>query len=388
MKRIIILSLVYFALANDLQAQSLQGKLVIKQCYYTGSRTPANTTYFSDQFHEIYNNSSDTVYVDSLCIADAFGASGQINPTTQPSEFQNDQNNVYVNNIWMIPGTGRSHPLPPGKSIIIAQDGVNHIEFNANSINLSGANWETYKTGGNANDTDNPEVPNMVQVHVVSGFDWLVTVFGPGMIIFKVPNPDTLASATPTGLSEPRKKVPTAAVIDAFEALRDANSGSFKRIPLALDAGFAFASGTYTKESARRKVESIVNGREVLQDTDDAGEDFIVGSPVLSVREITTNSTKPSAFALEQNYPNPFNPTTAITYQLAMMSDVKLEVFDMLGRKVALLVGQTQNAGRYQANFNAAGLTSGMYFYRLQATPVNRALGEGFIEMKKMLLVK
>ncbi|MFQ3598577.1 MAG: DUF4876 domain-containing protein [Chloroherpetonaceae bacterium] len=388
MKRIIILLLAFFALANELQAQSLQGKLVIKQCYYTGSRTPANTNYFSDQFHEIYNNSSDTVYVDSLCIADAFGASGQINPTTQPSEFQNDQNNVYVNNIWMIPGTGRSHALPPGKSIIIAQDGVNHLEFNANSIDLSGADWETYKTGGNANDTDNPDVPNMVQVHVVSGFDWLVTVFGPGMVIFKVPNPNMLESATPTGLTEPRKKVPVSAVIDAFEALRDANSGSFKRIPFALDAGFTFASGTYTRESARRKVQSIVNGREILQDTDDSGEDFIIGPPVVRLSVRNEIGTVPKGFALEQNYPNPFNPTTTITYQLATMSDVKLEVFDMLGRKVASLVGQTQNVGRYQANFNGASLTSGMYFYRLQATPVNRASGEGFVEMKKMLLVK
>ncbi|MFN3637291.1 MAG: DUF4876 domain-containing protein [Chloroherpetonaceae bacterium] len=387
MNKTILLLLVFFALANELHAQSLQGKLVIKQCYYTGSRTPANTTYFSDQFHEIYNNSADTVYVDSLCIADAFGASGQISPTTQPSQFQNDQNNVYVNNIWMIPGTGREHPLPPGRSIIIAQDGVNHLEFNANSINLANADWETYKTGGNANDTDNPDVPNMVQIHVVSGFDWLVTVFGPGMIIFKVPDPTALESATPTGSSEPRKKVPVSAVIDAFEALRDANSGSFKRIPLALDAGFTFASGTYTREAARRKVASIVNGREVLQDTDDSGEDFIIGAP-LSVREISQNATKPEGFALEQNYPNPFNPTTTITYQLPTVSNVKLEVFDMLGRKVSTLVSQTQNAGRYQANFNASSLTSGMYFYRLQATPLNRAMGEGFIEMKKMMLVK
>jgi hypothetical protein len=388
MKRIILLSLVYLALANGLQAQSLQGKLVIKQCYYTGSRTPANTNYFSDQFHEIYNNSPDTVYVDSLCIADAFGASGQINPTTQPSQFQNDQNNVYVNNIWMIPGTGRSHALAPGRSIIIAQDGVNHLEFNANSIDLSGADWETYKTGGNANDIDNPNVPNMVQIHVVSGFDWLVTVFGPGMVIFKVPDPIALESATPTGSSEPRKKVPVSAVIDAFEALRDANSGAFKRIPLALDAGFTFASGTYTRESARRKVASLVNGRQILQDTDDSGEDFIIGAPLLSVREISNRQTKPKGFALEQNYPNPFNPTTTIMYQLPVASQVKLEVFDMLGRKVSSLVEQTQNAGRYQANFNAADLTSGMYFYRLQATPLNRASMEGFIEMKKMMLVK
>lgn len=57
-------------------------------------------------------------------------------------------------------------------------------------------------------------------------------------------------------------------------------------------------------------------------------------------------------------------------------------------QRVSSLVMQTQNAGRYQVNFNASGLTSGMYFYRLQATPLNRAAGEGFIEMKKMLLVK
>jgi len=106
------------------------------------------------------------------------------------------------------------------------------------------------------------------------------------------------------------------------------------------------------------------------------------------VREISNRQTKPKGFALEQNYPNPFNPTTTIMYQLPVASQVKLEVFDMLGRKVSSLVEQTQNAGRYQANFNAADLTSGMYFYRLQATPLNRASMEGFIEMKKMMLVK
>lgn len=389
MKHVILLLLALFAIANHLHGQSLQGKLVIKQCYYTGSRTPANTNYFSDQFHEIYNNSPDTVFVDSLCIADVFGPSGQINPTTTPTPFQNDQGNVYVNNIWMIPGTGREHPLPPGRSIIIAQDGVNHLEFNANSVDLSNADWETYKTGGNANDTDNPDVPNMVQVHVVSGFDWLVTVFGPGIIIFKAPDPAALESVTPPNSTEPRKKVPNALVIDAFEALRDANSGSFKRIPLALDAGFTFASGTYTRESAMRKVDTTISGRQVLQDTDDSGEDFLIGPPVvrLSVKE-RLNAAKPTGFALEQNYPNPFNPTTTIAYQLPAASAVKLEVFDVLGRKVAILVNQTQNAGRYQVPFNAATLSSGMYLYRLQATPLNRGFGETFSEIKKMTLTR
>ncbi|MFN3345045.1 MAG: T9SS type A sorting domain-containing protein, partial [Chloroherpetonaceae bacterium] len=89
---------------------------------------------------------------------------------------------------------------------------------------------------------------------------------------------------------------------------------------------------------------------------------------------------KPTTFKLSQNYPNPFNPTTTITYQLASSSDVKLEVFDVLGRKVATLVNARQNAGEHSVNFNATNLASGVYFYRLQAG--------SFVETKKMMLVK
>ena len=63
-------------------------------------------------------------------------------------------------------------------------------------------------------------------------------------------------------------------VIDAFEALKDAGSGSFKRIPVALDAGFVFASNTYTAESFRRKTRTTINGRRVLQDTNNSTNDF------------------------------------------------------------------------------------------------------------------
>jgi len=89
---------------------------------------------------------------------------------------------------------------------------------------------------------------------------------------------------------------------------------------------------------------------------------------------------KPISFKLAQNYPNPFNPTTHITYQLPTLSDVKLEVFDVLGRKVASLVNTTQPAGTYSITFNASNLASGIYFYRLQAG--------SFVETKKMMLLK
>jgi hypothetical protein len=85
-------------------------------------------------------------------------------------------------------------------------------------------------------------------------------------------------------------------------------------------------------------------------------------------------------FALEQNYPNPFNPSTGIRYQVSRVSDVRLEVFDMLGRKVSTLVNERQSAGSYEVSFNAAGLASGVYFYKLSAG--------SFVQTKKMLLVK
>ncbi len=75
----------------------------------------------------------------------------------------------------------------------------------------------------------------------------------------------------------------------------------------------------------------------------------------------------PSRFALEQNYPNPFNPTTKINYQVPTASYVHLIVFDLLGKRVATLLEEQQRAGSYGAVFNAQGLSSGIYFYRLNA---------------------
>jgi hypothetical protein len=98
----------------------------------------------------------------------------------------------------------------------------------------------------------------------------------------------------------------------------------------------------------------------------------------LSVRQVSNE--RPADFALDQNYPNPFNPSTMISYQLPISSEVKLVIYDILGREVQTLVNTRQNAGRYQAQFNAATLSSGIYFYRLSAG--------AFGETKKMMLIK
>lgn len=99
-----------------------------------------------------------------------------------------------------------------------------------------------------------------------------------------------------------------------------------------------------------------------------------------------SSNIKLNSFSLQQNYPNPFNPSTTIAYQLASISNVKLDIFDVLGRKVGTLVSSRQAAGAYSVNFNASRLSSGVYFYRLQATTTND--GQNFVETKKMMLVK
>ncbi|MEX0609572.1 MAG: T9SS type A sorting domain-containing protein [Balneolaceae bacterium] len=76
----------------------------------------------------------------------------------------------------------------------------------------------------------------------------------------------------------------------------------------------------------------------------------------------------PKTVDLQQNYPNPFNPSTVINYQLPVSSEVRLEVFDVMGRKVATLIdGESKSAGRYNITFDARHLASGMYIYRLRA---------------------
>lgn len=96
--------------------------------------------------------------------------------------------------------------------------------------------------------------------------------------------------------------------------------------------------------------------------------------------EIEVDVTTPKEFSLYQNYPNPFNPTTTIRFALPVESRVKINIYNSLGQLVETLVDKDMKSGYHEINFNASGLASGVYFYKLNSG--------NFVETRKMLLMK
>jgi hypothetical protein len=96
------------------------------------------------------------------------------------------------------------------------------------------------------------------------------------------------------------------------------------------------------------------------------------------------SSTIPDENRLYDNYPNPFNPFTVIRYKLKFNSYVKLRVYDINGKETAVLVSQKQNAGEYEVEFKSEGLSSGVYFYRMEL----ESSGGFYIETKRMVLIR
>ena len=101
----------------------------------------------------------------------------------------------------------------------------------------------------------------------------------------------------------------------------------------------------------------------------------------LTGTDIEKNTINPVSFSLHQNYPNPFNPMTVISYQLSAISQVELSVYNLMGQKVVTLVSEKQNAGSHQFEWNAIGLASGIYFYRLHTAA-------GFVQTRKLMVIK
>lgn len=141
--------------------------------------------------------------------------------------------------------------------------------------------------------------------------------------------------------------------------------GSVERVTVSPE------SGTINPGSSRTIV--ITFNTEGLSDNIYEGEVNIntnggnINIPIDFIVDVKDETTLPLSYSLSQNYPNPFNPSTTINYSIPKSGNVKLTVFNILGREVKILVNQFQNAGVYSVNFDAEELSSGIYLYRLSS---------------------
>ena len=255
----------------DITVQGLKvSPLVLKEIYYAGSRTPTNGVYFRDQFYEIYNNSAQTQYLDGVYFANLVPGKSS---TTLPVWPESDGNNyAYAERVWRIPGNGTDYPLEPGESCVISQFAANHqLEiYNPNSpIDGSISEFEF-----NMNNATYPDQPAVDMIHIFyNGLasmgsipQYLTSVFGPAIVIFRVPEGDNYdpvndPNLKTTDLSKPNSstyyaKIPISYVLDAVECIDNATAVNAKRVPAALDAGMTYVGSTYCGLSVARPFSS------------------------------------------------------------------------------------------------------------------------------------
>lgn len=260
---------------------SLPGDCLIKEVFYTGTKTPNGKSYYSDHFVEIFNNTANPIWADSIYVATLYGPNGSVD--NSPSTLASDEQNVYLEFVWMIPGNGHSHRIMPGESLLIAEDGMNHKvdpNGNPNSLDLSMADFETFLKRDIQKDIDVAEVPNMTEIFASrqGTHDFIFHSSGPAVVIFKIKDISTLEKVPYPYDNEGQTllKLPVKNIMDAFEALAHATSGKYKRVPKSIDAGFIYCNGIFNGESCRRVTEDVVEGRRILQDTNNSSDDFEV----------------------------------------------------------------------------------------------------------------
>jgi len=261
-----------------------EAALVFKEIYYTGVKD----FYFRDQFYEIYNNSTEVVYADNLCIAETIFASYD-KSIIYEWPIENADQYVFVKVVWQIQGDGHSYPIKPGESFVISQWATNHkaesLSKGVSPVDLTGAEFEAIEKESTAPSglvlTDNPAI-NMKKV-IQAGYampQWLTSVSGSQYIIFKPSKPlknEDFITATNADYNGVGREVLISDVIDAVQTVSDETGMNVLGLPKVLDAGAIWCSGQYVGESIARKIkETRPDGTKVYQDSNNTTNDFEV----------------------------------------------------------------------------------------------------------------
>ncbi len=199
--------------------------LVINEIYYTG---PANSNnYFSDQYIELYNASSQTVYLDKLFLC-------------RISDEKNQDNHIVAIEYYQFPGTGTDFPVLPQQFVVIAQDAMDHINERGipTSIDLSNADWEFYNIF--ANDVDNPKVPNLENRSPTKiGEDFIINLANDELALIRIDGTEPVQYFEQNGKQTPYRIFRVDQVIDGVEYSIDPDLEPKKAFDIRIDAGYA-----------------------------------------------------------------------------------------------------------------------------------------------------
>ncbi len=277
----------------DLDMQLVLSKesegFVISEILFSGTQTPEGKQYSGgDKYIEIYNNSSEVLYADGLCIAEtAFNTAmylNQLDPDNRASK-------TAVSSVYRIPGNGTDYPVQPGETLLICDIAIDHRTANSNSFDLSAADFEWYDD--HEYDVDVPEVTNMVKMVSTSASIWSLHNRGfKSYVLFKLDNvtPEQFAinnayhydyklifGGSEYDMDADAWEVSNDIIIDAVECSTPSDY-EWKALNPSLDLTWTHSGdgddSRYGK-SVKRKVSYTENGRVVLLDTNDSAFDFI-----------------------------------------------------------------------------------------------------------------
>lgn len=260
--------------------------LILEEVFFTGTKTPQGAMYFGDQYFKITNNTDKTLYADGMLL---------IQSSFMTNEKQDYSPNIMgtalsAGAIIRIPGNGTMYPVKAGESIIIAEDAINHKDFNPSSINLSSANFQIFKE--DSDDIDNPAVPKMVNVfekmviHTQGYYAYALARMPQGMTneALVAQNSYTYTyNLTVNGdvypMDETAVKIPNEWITDAVN-LSVQDSFQWLVTSPSLDMGWtsvATFDGDKSRfgKAVRRKVTGkTMDGKNILKDTNNSTTDF------------------------------------------------------------------------------------------------------------------
>lgn len=262
-----------------------QENFVIKEVFYTGTVTTAGKTYNGDKYFIIYNNSDKVLYADSLMIAESHfltTTKRDYTPNVMATDFTSSS-------IVMIPGTGKTYPVQPGASITIANNAIDHLEYNSQSVDLRNADFELSLLS--TINVDNPQVKDLENI---TGY---MTMHNRGFKSYviakmKTPKADFLAdqaytfdyvNAAGNVTKTNAFKIPNDWVLDAVNLSVAAEFNWIVTSPV-LDMGWTYCGKVnsddtrYGKSVIRKVYSTGTNGRVILQDTNNSTDDFVAES--------------------------------------------------------------------------------------------------------------